>query len=240
MFRTLANISIRKESKQEAWFTYATTAEVTSSASNTIDSPDPTPKTYTPAEGLDLPYTDIKDNTEGVPAFTDLPIPASARTLVDVGAGAFDHAKQWVEENTPITSYFPVDPYRRAQSHNEDVQRQVEAAGGADVVTSISVLNVIREETDREAHIRLCRRIARPGGLVCFKVWAGSWPVRGTGKGVYEEERDVFQANRWAHDFLPEITKVFGEANCYADVQLNMVVACVREATTAASPSSPI
>ena len=50
------------------------------------------------------------------------------------------------------------DPFRRDAEHNLTVQKSVEAAGGADVVLSASVLNVVSDLKDRMRHLLVCAR----------------------------------------------------------------------------------
>ena len=46
----------------------------------------------------------------------------------------------------------------------------------------MSVLNVISDSKNRILHCCLIYNALKPGGTAIFKVWAGSWPVRGSGK----------------------------------------------------------
>lgn len=201
------------------------------------------PKEYAPPVGAELPYPAIRDNTEGAPAFADvlelLPRPRPGRRgllLLDVGAGSSDAAKRFVEARRPDCRVLPADPYNRPAAENAAAQRAVEEAGGADVVTSMSVLNVVQEREARAEHLRLLRQAVRPGGLALFKVWAGFWPERGSGRPTVDEARESFQANAWASAFLPEVEEVFGQGHAYAENNLNLIVA-VRDA--ADQPEGP-
>ena len=104
-----------------------------------------------------------------------------------------------------------VDPFNRSAEHNEGVEKIITGRGGAEVVTSISVLNVIPTHESRIEHVRVVYQALRKDGLAMFKVWAGSWPLRGTKTGTTDKVRQCFQANTWASDFVPTIKQVFGE-----------------------------
>eukprot|EP00418_Pyrodinium_bahamense_P094018 CAMPEP_0179028872 /NCGR_PEP_ID=MMETSP0796-20121207/9764_1 /TAXON_ID=73915 /ORGANISM="Pyrodinium bahamense, Strain pbaha01" /LENGTH=308 /DNA_ID=CAMNT_0020725017 /DNA_START=101 /DNA_END=1027 /DNA_ORIENTATION=+ len=188
---------------------------------------------YEPPAGLQLPYPKIRDNTLGAGAYADVLelLPSTAapgrpkRLLLDVGAGRSDAAKRFVEAAKPGWRVVVADPYNRSEAENANAQREVEKAGGADAVASMSVLNVIAEQDSRAEHISLVRRALRPGGIAIFKVWAGLWPERGTGAPSMDASGDSFQANAWASTFLPDIEAEFGKGNAYADNNLNLIVA---------------
>jgi hypothetical protein len=161
-----------------------------------------------------FPYPDIYDNTEGIAGFHDLPIPAGAQLLVDVGK--YD-GKAWLERKYPGLVVVVVDPFR-----NQICRKVLLESGGADVVTSISVLNVIEKREHRLLHCRDLYDWLKPGGVAFFKVWAGFWPHRGTAQA--EIKQGVYQANAWAQHFLPEVREVFGP-NVTNDCALNLISA---------------
>ncbi|CAK0808652.1 unnamed protein product [Prorocentrum cordatum] len=195
------------------------------------------PQAYSPPEGLPLPYPTILDNTEGAAAFADvlelLPEarPGQGRLLVlDVGAGRSAEPQRFLEAACGARRpagclVVAADPYNRGEEENLAAQRAVEAAGGADAVTSASVLNVVPDQESRAAHVRLLHRALRPGGIALIKVWAGSWPERGTGRPTVDAAGDTYQANAWASSFVPLVETVFGKGWVYADNNLNLVVA---------------
>jgi hypothetical protein len=171
-----------------------------------------------------LPYPPIVDNTCGVSAFKDLFFPP-ADLLVDVGGGGHDTNKEYVERNTPVKRMLILDPFCRSEAHNLSVLDEVRSKGGADIVTSMSVLNVLPEERNVHEHIKLVHYILKPGKRAYFKVWAGRWPDRGTGREVLDEFRESFQANKWASEFITDVEAVFGQKSCVCDVSLNLIVA---------------
>jgi len=187
---------------------------------------------YRPPKGQKLPYTTITDNTQGKEAFADIlglfPSPRPGRVgllLLDVGAGKSNSAREFLASAKPEVQYRGADPYNRSKLENATTQQAVEDAGGADVATSMSVLNVIREPLARAKHIQTLHDALRPSGTAFFKVWAGYWPARGTGEPYISTVDDTFQANAWASAFLPEVEAAFGKGQAYADNDLNLIVA---------------
>ncbi len=180
--------------------------------------------TYPPPASHRLPFTTITDNTEGVSAFVDIEFP-SAEFAVDIGGGASDTMKRWVERNTEIKTMLVADPYHRTTEHNKMVERALEEHDGADIVTSMSVLNILQQKCDVDEHIHLLHRILKDGGTAYFKVWAGYWPERGSGREFLDVDQEVYQANQWASYFLPAVASVFGAENCFCDMNKNLIVA---------------
>lgn len=229
----LAALVRRSSSASEKWFG-GLQQRLTSAATNTVDADALTyagATIYQSTHTLQLPYLPIADDTEGIAGLEDvahivqLIRPSGHRCLVlNLGGGAFDGPATWLSERTGCTVH-TADPFRRDAAHNEAVQSAVEAAGGADVVASISVLNVIAEQTNRLAHISLARRALRPGGAACFKVWGGCWPERGTGAAADDTERGTHQMHAWASAFEAEVGAVFGADAVYVDNVRSMLVA---------------
>lgn len=202
--------------------------KLSSSASNTLEENWQHwshPVRYVNPNPSDFPLPDIYDNTEGIGGYHDLYIPSTARTLLDVGGGKFDGPCRWMEANHPQIKMHVIDPFSRSKQHNCQVQKMITEIGGADIVTSISVLNVIDNVTCRLRHIFVVYDALRMGGLAYFKVWAGYWPMRGTGVAEVDEDRQVFQANAWAHEFKEEVEYIFGKGNVYVDNNKNLLIA---------------
>jgi hypothetical protein len=89
----------------------------------------------------------------------------------------------WLKSQFPEVKVLAMDPYARSRQHNLHAFQEIKQATGADVVTSISVLNVIRSPHARTLHYLTLLDACRPGGVVMMKVWAGAWPRRGSGIG---------------------------------------------------------
>lgn len=172
-----------------------------------------------------IPIPSVKDNTEGIGGVSDLWIPPGSTTLVDVGGGRSDSTKYWLESYYPNLTVYVIDPFLRDRCHNEKVQQIVCSAGGADVTTSLSVLNVIDNSAARIRHIRVMFDALKPGGIAYFKVWAGLWPNRGSGVPDYDTTRRTFQANAWADKFIEDVAVVFSDSNVQGDNNRNLIIA---------------
>lgn len=175
-----------------------------------------------------LPYPPIADDTESISGMVDLVrngwVKPSAIVL-NLGGGRFDGAPRWIANQVPNIKILTADPFQRTMEHNLAVQTEIEAAGGADVVISISVLNVIKEVNNRVEHAVIAHRSMKDGGLAYFKVWAGCWPERGLGNGIQDLERGTYQLQRWADAYLLELEAVFGAGQVFADNTRNLLIA---------------
>lgn len=207
---------------------------VPSSAASNADLPSLEPVEYAPPDTAlqsGLPFPVIRDTTEGVAAFSDLDLKLSTSgpfILVDIGAGQHDHVKHYLEDKYAGLECLPVDPFQRTRAHNEQARAITEAAGGADIVTSMSVLNILATKNLVRQHIELVHRILRLGGISYFKVWAGMWPERGTGVAQVDKERHVYQSNRWAATYRDSVAAVFGADNVFVDAERHLLVAIRR------------
>lgn len=216
----------------EPWFTNVTEASAeqpVGACSNSTKA-----HTYGPPKGTAMPYPDIVDFTEFIAAFTDIVtmLPDTTKLIVDVGAGPCDNQAEWVESwfaehRGRRISMLSADPFERSAQHNAMVQSQVEKAGGADVATSMGVVNVIEKDRDLLAHVGVLFRALRPGGLALIKVWAGYWPERGTGVPTPKPWWGrYYQHNRWASGFLCTVRYIFdvNASLSYVDDQLHLLV----------------
>ena len=195
----------------------ANTQQLTSAASNSLEEDWRT--WMAPPE-----YDGVPDNTEGIAAFADLPFPDTARLLIDVGGGEFDATRHWVEHRYCQIKMLVVDPFKRSQEHNAWALALVHNEGGADIATSMSVLNVIDTRAARIAHVSTLFGCLRQGGVAYFKVWAGSGALRGSGSATIDEDRGVYQANAFASAFEIEVRSVFGDAVEVIE-EMNLIVA---------------
>eukprot|EP00049_Salpingoeca_infusionum_P002586 m.58242 g.58242 ORF g.58242 m.58242 type:complete len:268 (-) comp11667_c0_seq3:137-940(-) len=220
-------------------FAEAEEQPIDSAATNTVASTSPLPLLYRPDPKLRLPYPCISDDTEGIPAIASLEFPSFVTKIVDIGGGKFDSVSEWMSRKYSGKVEFKVmDPFNRSREHNQMVQDWILANDGVDAVTSVSVLNVIPTLADRMRHITLAYDVLRSPGVAYFKVWAGSWPKRGTGDfeiGIQSDGLQTFQANKWASAFLQEVASVFGPENVFADNNANCLVAVKGYSTTTSS-----
>lgn len=180
-----------------------------------------------------LPYTDIADNTESIAAFEDIfyLIPQNA-FLLDIGGGRYDSNTRWVQNRSSNVTMMVADPFNRMMAHNVIVQAEVAKRCGADIVTSMSVLNVIPDVKSQTWHVWLVHHLLKPGNLAIFKFWAGLWPVRGTRNQTVAAPmidptaaNTQSQNNAFAEAYEPLIAKVFGAGNVFADSNQNLIVA---------------
>jgi len=175
-----------------------------------------------------LPYPSIVDDTESIAGMVDLVRNGWVKPgaiVLNLGGGRFDVGPIWIENQVSNIKVLTADPFRRTVEHNLSVQTEIEAAGGADVVMSISVLNVIKEVNNRVEHAVIAHRSMKDGGLAYFKVWAGCWPARGLGNGIQDLERGTYQLQRWADAYLLELEAVFGVGQVFADNTTNLLIA---------------
>jgi hypothetical protein len=170
-------------------------------------------------------YPDIIDNTEGIAGFSDLYFPSKKILLLDVGGGSSDVSKKWVECNYKNIRFLVVDPYKRSYEHNRKIETEVKLNGGADIITSMSVLNVIPDKVTRIQHILYVYQYLRYGGTAYFKIWPGFYPERGSGLGVFDFERKVFQSNCWVSFYVSEVASVFGNENIILEFSKNLLIA---------------
>lgn len=203
---------------------------ITSSATNTIDEDwekfDPNALTsYASPNFHDIELPKIYDNTEGIGGVHDLWVPPHSKLWIDIGGGKSNSSKLWLENKYPFLKVFVVDPFQRSRKENEYVQDIIQNIGGADIASSISVLNVIDSYESRIKHILVVYDALKPGGIAYFKAWAGSWPARGTGIPFHDKARNAYQANVWASGYLDEISEVFGEGYVMADNNRNLLIA---------------
>ena len=192
------------------------------------------PAVYHPPHNTPMPYPEIVDYTEFIAAFTDIVdmLPPSTKLIVDIGSGPCDNQAEWVEAwwadryASPI-KMLSADPFARSAQHNLMVQASVEKAGGADVATSMGVINVIEKDNDLLSHVGVLYRALRPGGLALLKVWAGYWPKRGSGVPTPKPFwGPYYQHNKWASGFLCTVRYIF-DVNAtlsYVDEQLHLLV----------------
>lgn len=190
---------------QGAWLLGDQTA--TSSETNTNDSGE-----------VDVALMQSAENTAGVNAFADLPYLADR--VLDVGGGQFDTNKKFLEKLG--VELLVWDPYNRSSTHNQAVKALV--SEGVSIVTSMSVLNVVRECRARLHHITTVKSALLEKGTAYFKIWPGEGDERGTCQPTLVG--NTFQANADAGRFLREIQVVFGIENVVRHATVpNLIVA---------------
>lgn len=218
-----ASRAVSAVARRPAWFD-GHSQPIESSATNTVDEDAAAwagPKTYTYGSVRpELAFPDVTDTTEGIASAAELHRMGRigrADLVLDLGSGRFCRSGAWLRLRGGAAAVHAADPYNLPPHANAASQRAVEAAGGADVVLSASVVNVLPTARARLEHYALARRALKPGGRAYFFVWAGDWPLRGTGRATVDAARGAYQANAWASAFVDEVAAVFGRRECYAD-----------------------
>lgn len=97
--------------------------------------------------------------------------------VIDIGGDPARSVADFVEKDEPELTCIPMNPVE-AYDDYLDKKNEIDASDGefrgvpVRAVTSISVLNVISEESERRAHIEECLSIlTKKGGYCFFKVW---------------------------------------------------------------------
>lgn len=198
---------------------------ITSAATNSVNSHSVEPTLYE-KEG----HPDILDNTEGSAAFADLIETIQSLQqewreerdsgdggsndkgvfrILDLGGGQYDHNTHYLQSQIPDCTMMVMDPYQRSKEHNQSVHNTI--IDGVNVVTSMSVLNILPSVDDIERHLKQVRGYMSQTGttMAFFKVWAGLWPERGSNEPHIDTERGSYQSNAYASVFLPHIERIF-------------------------------
>lgn len=122
---------------------------------------------------------------------------------LDLGGGKFDNATEFLKGKGVENLIF--DPFNRDAEWNKRIAEQVQA-GGVDSVTCNNVLNVIDNEASRENVILQASKAIKPEGVAYFYIYEGDKSGIGKDKG-----QGRWQNNMTAQQYIPEISKYFGE-----------------------------
>ena len=191
-----ASRAMEAVARRAAWFD-GHSQPLPSSATNTLDEDVatwPGAKTYTYSSSA-LAFPDVTDTTEGIASAAELLKMCRIRSndvVLDLGSGRFCCAGAWLRLQDSTIAVHSADPYNLPAQANEASQRAIEAAGGADVVLSASIVNVVPTVSARLEHYALARRALKPGGHAYFFVWAGDWPLRGIGRETVDVARGAY------------------------------------------------
>jgi hypothetical protein len=103
-------------SERPYWFESCEEQHLSSAATNSVEEDWENwtgPTQYDPPSGASLPFTVIKDNTEGIAGIADLVFPANANTFLDIGGGRFNATGQWLKRQRKGAEYHVLDPFNR-------------------------------------------------------------------------------------------------------------------------------
>ena len=123
---------------------------------------------------------------------------------LDIGAGAYDKGKNYLEKVRGVDESVPLDPFQdnRIESNLSALERLANGERFG-TVTVPNVLNVIKEPAARTNVIRQAAFALEPGAKAYFQIYQGdeSGTGRQTSKG--------WQNNRKAQDYVADVEKVF-------------------------------
>lgn len=128
---------------------------------------------------------------------------ASVRDVLDMGGGKYDLLT--IELAKMGIRNWVYDPFNRSQEHNKFVVDML-TASGADMVLCSNVLNVIKEQDNRDLLHRIIKQCSRkrPGDCkIFFTVYEGD----GTSKG--KKTSKGWQANKPTKAYVRELRKYY-------------------------------
>lgn len=149
-------------------------------------------------------------------------------TVVDYGGGKYDDVTELLA--TMGIRCFVYDPFNRSEAHNAFVKETLDRVP-ADACFLSNVLNVIREPEERLKALEQIKKWTGMGmergpidklGYVFITVYDGN----GTGRG--RKTRDGWQNNRTLKSYLPEVRKVFPNAQLVGGGKLIVVDGVVK------------
>jgi len=143
--------------------------------------------------------------------------------MLDWGGGKYDVSKDFIQSNVEGVTFLTYDPFNRSSSHNAEVLSEVEANGGADIITLANVLNVIKEKEIREQTIQKIYKQLKKGGTFYISVYKApkSNEYVEDGDVVGQMTKDGWQNAQPIGYYLPEVKKYF--PNAY--VKNNIIIA---------------
>jgi hypothetical protein len=133
---------------------------------------------------------------------------------LDLGGGKFDLGTAQLAEYGVESKV--MDEYNRTPEHNKKVEKWV--GDGVDTVTVANVLNVIKEPEARADVIQTAYDSLVDGGSAYFQVYYDSKKKAG-------ETKDGYQNHKPLKDYLPEVQKIFPEAELKTVEGLRIIVA---------------
>jgi hypothetical protein len=122
------------------------------------------------------------------------------KSALDLGAGKYDMAKNYLAQHGVTCHNY--DPYNRPEAENKVALN----SGKHDVVMLNNVLNVVKEQSEREDLIKLAKRHLSPNGQLIVQVYVGSNDGQAKQTGD-----DQFQLNQPLSFYEPVLKKHFSQ-----------------------------
>jgi hypothetical protein len=128
---------------------------------------------------------------------------------LDIGGGKYDIATEELAKHDVTNLIY--DPFNRSQQHNSEILQIVSAAGGADSITILNVLNVIKEEFNRKCVLMMANESLKVGGTIIILIYEGDKKHARTGlsKSTGHDRWQNFFAKEF---YLDEIKAIFPNA----------------------------
>jgi len=119
---------------------------------------------------------------------------------LDFGGGKYNDGSDYLAEQCVLNIVY--DPFCRSEEHNQKAMADFDVFN-FNSVTCLNVLNVIRDDVERNIVIKTLENLADTGDLdkVFIQIYEGD------GKGIAHPTNS--QMNRKTKDYLPEIMEVF-------------------------------
>lgn len=139
---------------------------------------------------------------------------------LDIGGGKYDIATNELYKHGVTNLIY--DPFNRSYDHNLEMLKIVNEAGGADTITILNVLNVIKEESNRKCVLLMAHETLKQGGTIIILIYEGDRKNARTGlsratgndrwqnffaKEVYLDEIKPIFPNAYIHNGLIIATK---------------------------------
>jgi hypothetical protein len=134
--------------------------------------------------------------------------------VLDIGGGRFDNVLEDIS-NINAKGYI-FDPFNRPKSYNDQTVNIVKD-GGADVVMSNNVLNVIKEDENIIKIIEQAENALKINKKAFFSVYSGN------ATGVGKETSKGFQRNEKLSAYVSKIENIFGKGN--VEIKNNLIIA---------------
>jgi len=118
----------------------------------------------------------------------------------DIGGGLYDNATTYLNKLCVENIIF--DPFNRTKEHNDSAIQKIRD-GQCSTATINNVLNVIKEEVNREQVIQQAYNCLMTNGVAYFLIYEGNK------NGIGKETSKGWQENRKTDTYIEEIQKYF-------------------------------